>query len=659
MSAEYRSDIDGLRAIAVSAVVAYHAFPSAVSGGFIGVDIFFVISGYLITTIIARQMEDGRFRFADFFARRVRRLLPALCLVLAFCLLAGYQLLLPKEYVDLGKHIIYGAFFATNFALVTEVGYFDKAAEYKLLVHLWSLSVEEQFYILWPVILGTLMVFKASVIRIILVMGFLSFCLSIWFVIHHPQIAFFWPFGRFWELLAGALIALLPTGSQSVMQQKLGLSSPRHLANLCGFAGLFLLIAGIFVITPHTGFPGWWALLPVTGASLLIWGGQGSWVNSVVLSQRALVAIGLISYPLYLWHWPLLTFPTIVQGAAPAITVRLLAVAAAVLLSIMTYRYVEKPIRFGALKNHGSRTAKALVASLLVLSACGATLYMKKGLPERSSLAAYEQTVSALVRTPAVDSYCDRLLNGQDRLFDYCRAQPVAGAQEIVAVIGDSHAHAGYPGIAEAGSVFGYETQLYANSSCPPLVGAIWGRTDSEKAQCKAKIAQILSLVTANERIKKVVFLTRGTTYWDGTEPAQTASQATQPTMSYQAFSQGLIASIETLQAAGKQVIYVAENPELTKQASSCAPRPYHIGDRCAQNIEDVKDRQKAYLALMARLPEGVVRHTIGVFCPDGVCVAVDEAAQLLYADDDHLSVEGSRLQFDQIIKPALLSHKK
>src|SRR5262245_40012984 len=306
LSHGYRPDVDGLRAVAVLAVLAYHAFPSLAPGGFAGVDVFFVISGYLITGIILDDLERGRFTYRNFYWRRIRRIFPALILVLVACLALGWLVLLPDEYAQLGKHVAAGAGVVSNIALWREAGYFDSAAELKPLLHLWSLGVEEQYYLAWPLLL---LLFRRHMGWMIVALGAASFALNIWMVGTHPTAAFYLPFTRFWELLAGSYLAF------AVRKE-----NPSPYFSMVG-AGLIVL--GFILLEPQKAFPGWWALLPVLGAALLIRAGPQGWVNRRVLAHPAMVFVGLISYPLYLWHWPLLTYARIVHGGEPPVAARL------------------------------------------------------------------------------------------------------------------------------------------------------------------------------------------------------------------------------------------------------------------------------------------------------------------------------------------------
>jgi len=350
---QYRPDIDGLRAIAVLSVVGFHASSRLVPGGFVGVDVFFVISGYLISSVILKSLDKGSFSFADFYARRIRRIFPALILVLLAVWILGWLFLFPHEHMNIGKHIVGGAFFFSNVLLWKDSGYFASSAELKPLLHLWSLSIEEQFYAIWPltVVLAWKWRSGKSLPWVILFLAVCSFLLEILGTSISPVATFCLAPTRFWELLIGSALAYFSIFSKEPFDKVApGLSSyPQAgtiLRNAGATVGLLLLIGAVGGLDKESAFPGWWALLPTIGTLLLLLAGQRAWINRKLLGNRLLVSIGLISYPLYLWHWPLLSFARIVESGSPSRGIKLAVVLLSSLLAWLTYRYVEKPIRF-------------------------------------------------------------------------------------------------------------------------------------------------------------------------------------------------------------------------------------------------------------------------------------------------------------------------
>lgn len=362
---KYRPDIDGLRAMAVLSVVVFHAFPSIIPGGFIGVDVFFVISGFLISSIIFSNLEQNRFSIIEFYNRRIRRIFPALITVMLTSLVFGWFVLLADEYKQLGKHIVGGSGFVSNFILWTESGYFDNAAESKPMLHLWSLAIEEQFYIFWPLLLAFVSRCKWSFLRITAVIAVLSFLANIFLAGNNPSSAFYLPISRFWELMIGGVLAYITLHRQDLISQY---------KNIQSVIGLTLLIAGLCLINKKSEFPGWWALLPTVSTFLLISAGSSAWINKIILSNKLTVWFGLISYPLYLWHWPLLSFARIVEGN-PSKEIRAAIVLAAVFLAWATYKFIEKPLRFGSHK----RVSLGLLLALIITGLLGYSCIFSNG----------------------------------------------------------------------------------------------------------------------------------------------------------------------------------------------------------------------------------------------------------------------------------------
>lgn len=371
---DYRPDIDGLRAIAVLAVIGFHAFPDVVPGGFVGVDVFFVISGYLISGIILKSLDDRSFSIAEFYSRRIRRIFPALVVVLSACLAAGWPFLFADEYKHLGLHAAGGSVFISNFLLWREVGYFDVASTTKPLLHLWSLGIEEQFYLAWPLLLLALHRIGArSVPWAIAGIAFASFLVGATTVDSNPAAAFYSPVPRLWELLAGSALAARGEHIDRLFGER-----TRDMRSAAGLAAIFL---AIFFFDADYAFPGWWALVPVGGAFLVISAGPAQGANRTVLSRPLLIGIGLISFPLYLWHWPLISFAYIAEAGQPGVLLRILAVAASLLAAWLTYRFVEMPVRHST----HPRMPLRLAALVLTVGAAGFLVAHLDGIPSRES----------------------------------------------------------------------------------------------------------------------------------------------------------------------------------------------------------------------------------------------------------------------------------
>ena len=460
-SSGYRPDIDGLRALAVFAVFFFHAFPEVVRGGFIGVDVFFVISGFLISSIIFTQLENGSFSFWQFYSRRIRRIYPVLITVLVACLAFGALFLLSHglfsvyfmlngEYAQLGKHVAGGAGFISNILLWFESGYFDKTAEAKPLLHLWSLGIEEQFYIVWPLLLWLAWRKRFNFFAVSALFAVVSFGLNLYVYRIDPVADFFSPLTRFWELLAGAMLAwaFLHPGSSPFIW-KADSSGPvpvigllrkherlRHILSMTG--GLLLAVSVFFVRNTDTeGYPGAWALFPVLSAVLLIAAGKDGWFNKRILSRRILVWFGLISYPLYLWHWPLLSMARIVLRDEPPLWWRIAAFPASVLLAWLTTKLIENPLRFG---KYGNIKTVCLFAVMLCLGLTGFVIFKKDGF--RSTLPYMARTLENVLEkrgktNPAFYNGCHQ--DSYDK-YGECPHRTSHPSKPTIAIWGDSHA---------------------------------------------------------------------------------------------------------------------------------------------------------------------------------------------------------------------------
>lgn len=498
----YRPDIDGLRAVAVLFVMAYHAFPNWVKGGFIGVDVFFVISGYLISTIIFGSLEAGTFSFAEFYARRIRRIFPALLLVLGASYAFGWFALVADEYKQLGKHIAAGAGFVSNIVLWNEAGYFDHSADTKPLLHLWSLGIEEQFYIVWPLLLWLAWKQKFSLLIVTTLVAGASFYLNLTGVHEDAVAAFYFPHTRFWELLCGSLLAwvtLYNTGGLRSLTSQLDRwfacviyrhkpeSTGNGLRNVLSFFGLFLLAYGFWRINRDFSFPGLWAIIPAFGAALIISAGPAAWVNRILLSSRPAVWLGLISFPLYLWHWPLLSFARIVENETPTGSFRLAAILLSIVLAWLTYKFIEQPIRSGT---QPTNTTAALLALMLMVGSVGYFTYSKNGLGFRfpeivQELLQYQYDFGKHYRQGTCFLNFDQNFNE----FAKCDTKP-AHHEQAVLLWGDSHAAHLYPGYKAA---FGQHFNIMQRtaSGCPPILGL----EIPDKPHCKEINSKMLSVI--------------------------------------------------------------------------------------------------------------------------------------------------------------------
>jgi peptidoglycan/LPS O-acetylase OafA/YrhL len=474
-----------LRAIAVIAVVAFHAFPGALPGGFIGVDVFFVISGFLISTIVFSNLEQARFSVRDFYVRRIRRIFPALIVVLSACLAFGWYALLQDEFARLGKHVAGGAAFISNFVFLKESGYFDTAAVTKPLLHLWSLGIEEQFYLFWPLLVAYVWRRRFSFLTLTALVAVASFAANIYLANHKPITAFYSPQSRFWELMIGGILAYVTLHAPELN---------RGLQNTRSVVGCAILAAGFAYIDTGRAFPGWWALMPTLSGFLIISAGPTSWLNRVILSNRALVWLGLISYPLYLWHWPLLSFARIVSGAAPSLEWRAAAVMLAVILSWLTYRFIERPFRAA-----GNGGCKALLAGALMCVVCAFALF------------AYAEILQPRNKYPALQTLSrigdfEYLTNLNDENEKRSGEYIIKSANSAATLFfGDSHMAQYAPRIGEliASNPAGFNTAIFAIfGGCPPFPNVY--EADKMHAKCPEIREKALKAVQ-DDNIKAMV----------------------------------------------------------------------------------------------------------------------------------------------------------
>ncbi|WP_218510142.1 acyltransferase family protein [Variovorax sp. dw_308] len=636
---KYRPDIDGLRAIAVVSVLGFHAFPSVVRGGFIGVDIFFVISGFLISTIIFGSLGGEGFSYREFYERRVRRIFPALLPVLAATFAFGWYVLLSDEFQQLGKHMMASAGFVQNLVLWGEAGYFDTAAEAKPLLHLWSLAVEEQFYIFWPLLLGLVWRWKGArgMMFWMSVAAGLSFLLNVAGVHRHADATFYSPLSRVWELAAGALLA--HAGLSRLPGTRV------RGAGLRSLAGLVLIVLGLAMVQKGKAFPGWWALLPILGACLCISAGMGAWPNRMLLGSRPLVWIGLISYPLYLWHWPVLAFARIVEGGTPMLAVRIAAVAASVALAWLTYRFIEQPIR----KSKGTAAVRSLVVGMLVLATVGAIAWSRL-LPPRNSDPALQAIISVGTDWGYPGSMKEIVVNGQP-VFR------IGEGKGKVLLLGDSHVEQYGPRAIEiARTDPGRLQSLYfaTRGACPPIPNLV----EDRDPDCPERV-QTLMRFALSPQIDTVVLGGCWPCYFD-VGPQPPPADAPAPDRYYlreggvrhmlrggdgvdRSF-EALAASIRTLKAAGKKVFLVLNMPV----DGDFQPKALISGSRlgamvAARNLPTapVTPSQQAIhdrLQGVAEQNGAIVIDPMATLCtPQGQCTRADAAGVPIYKDLSHL----------------------
>ena len=559
----YRSDIDGLRALAVISVVIFHAFSWLIPGGYAGVDVFFVISGYLITTNILNGLNESTFTIQGFYQRRVRRIFPALVTMLALVYAFGWFVLLASEYRQLGKHIGSGASFISNIILWQESGYFDTSSAVKPLTHLWSLGIEEQFYIVWPLLLWAIFKLRLHILTSTVVLTVISFGFGLWSLNNDVVGAYYSPINRFWEMLIGAILAAVMLkrtyGEKATKWQQAG-----------SIGGLILIVFTMFSLDGQSSFPGWNALAPTIGAALMIGCGPQTSTARRILSLRPVVWIGLISFPLYLWHWPLLTFARIIASTTPSAGIRFGAVILAVLLSWATYRLIEKPLRFHP---RVKVVTGALVASMIVIGLVGYATYEKDGIDSRrvAQMNPNVKTGEEGGSNGWVQDSCGISDNQVANLFDSC----LEDSRETprFALIGDSKAQALIGGLIRTSTENGRWLFIGGNSESGVPVPLISDEPGFERFQKLARIA--VDTVAQNPNIDVVVLQGAVRAMFGIADETSFAMLPDSPY--YDIVTEGLRNSITMLTEAGKKVVLYIDNPPLPNP-EDCLQRKTTIG---------------------------------------------------------------------------------
>lgn len=639
----YRADIDGLRAIAVAGVIIFHAFPAVLPSGFIGVDVFFVLSGFLISSIIFGGLESGTFSIAHFYQRRVRRIFPALGVVLTAVLAAGWLLLFQDEYAQLARHAASGAGFIANFIFWHESGYFDTAASVKPLLHLWSLGVEEQFYLVFPVLLWLVSRRRAWMLAMVAAAAIASFAWNLHVAAHDPVADFYSPFTRFWELMIGALAAYAMRHVRWLRDGPAGVG-----AAALSVAGAMVLAAGFVFITSGEHFPGTKALLPTVGTALLILAGPAGFVNHRLLQRRALVWVGLISYPLYLWHLPLLVFARISLGVEASSAMKLALIGASVLLAWLTFRFVEGPLRFGA---RGTLKAVGLTAALAAVAVAGLRIDAADGLPARAFPAKYSSYTSTMISSARTPECTDKPYAYRLERDWYCRLGP-EGTPTLFAY-GDSHALNILPALEQYADARGVTILFISTSACPPLLGiqAMRGEVGVEVHNCRAMNTRIRETVLAMG-IKTVMLMGRWSAYTGNdivpNEFGFIAVDEQAPLdrdSSRRSFEHGLAETIRQYHADGVRVLLVEDDAQQRVRPRDALRRAGR--DDAAINALAVTraDHVASQQWVNGRLQNAGADGWFGVtdaLC-DEVCDLVRDG-RFLYFDDDHLSASGSAL---------------
>lgn len=624
----YRPDIDGLRAIAILPVVGFHAFPNWLKGGFVGVDIFFVISGFLISSIIFENLVFDNFSITKFYVRRIKRIFPALLLVLMISYLLGYFILFPDEFKQLGKHIVGGSIFISNLVLWRETGYFDNISETKPLLHLWSLGIEEQFYILWPLILWFTYKKNINFFVLALTILFISFSLNV----YHTQSSFYLPQSRIWELMIGSVLAYVVAFKQSMLRN----TKPKY-ASFFSVLGAVLIFLSIVFIDKDKNFPGWWALMPTLGGGLIILGGScHSWLNKTILTNKILRWFGWISFPLYLYHWPLLSFLYIYNGGTPPRAERLLAISLAIAMAWLTYQFIESPIRF---KKNSS--IMPLVICMFLVGFAGYLSFRFDGITKRFDPITTKKQYPENKKIN-FDGYDQHpifrdVIPLKDRdFFLYNASSP---EQADIAIIGDSHANRIYSGLKETSH---YKMLNIGRGTCPSFINVEVKTKTNALMDCQPLTNIYLNYVKNNKNIKLLIinaFFNQYNRDFILTKQGRVIT-----------LNDAIYETISFLADSNKIIIFVLDVPEIPRTTLKRNFPAWLFQEEYDHRIVDyfshIQKKEilnSTLILLQKKYPNIYVYDPTSLFCTKQYCGEIDTQNYLYLDDGNHLNNYGMK----------------
>ncbi|MDC0461705.1 acyltransferase, partial [Alphaproteobacteria bacterium] len=638
---KYRAEIDGLRALAVVPVILFHAGFEIFSGGFVGVDVFFVISGYLITTILIEDIENKRFSIVNFYERRARRILPALFFVMLVCIPFAWMWMLPSQMKDFSQSLVAVSLFASNILFWRESGYFDAAAEEKPLLHTWSLAVEEQYYVLFPIFLILAWRFgKNRVFWMVVVMAAISLLLSEWGWRNKATANFYLAPTRAWELFAGSIAAFIV--------QKQGVQKSNALA----LVGLAAIIFSIFFYDETTPFPSVYALVPVLGVVLLVLYADKETFAAKILSTKGFVGVGLISYSAYLWHQPLFAFARIrLLDNPPTMLMAGLSVMS-VFLAYLSWKFVETPFRKKS--NFGKKSVFILSMSgifcALILGIIG---HLQNGFEKR-----FDYSLIDLVGMESKKPNIKKLFGCQEKDATnldsiFC---VVNGRVENpkIAIFGDSHADVIAMSLQHSGESF----VVSSLGGCAPLINVDVVRGNLDRDVCRNLTLKQLDFVKSNRNIKEVLLVGRWSLYTSGdyqsdmkgyfltTPSKQDINQKT----SREVFSKELQKTIETYQENGLKVSVLLQVPQQLYNPIKAITKTYLTGNKENKMLLQTPLTEHQKLQSFNRSVIDSIRASeanlriINLderFCDDSICRMLNDKS-VLYRDNDHLSLTGA-----------------
>lgn len=595
-SLKYNPSLDGLRGIAIVLVLLFHIWPQTFNYGFLGVDLFFLLSGYLITQIIYIKLSKKIFSFKEFYRNRIRRIFPAVIVVLFFILTMGYLFLSSSELKDLGRHIQSSAFFYENFRLIGDVGYWDKAAELKPTLHFWSLSIEEQFYLLWPFIIYVIYKLRLDLFRSLVTL----FMLSLLFSLSLDIDRFYHFLARFWELILGGLLYSLSVKYNYSVSEK-----------------------------------------------------------NRMLSFYPLVFLGLISFPLYLWHYAIISYMYILGLNVHKYGFVIIVVS--IILAFLTYRYIEIYAR----RQKSYLFAFFLFITMITIGLFGNYIYNKNGFPHRSFLSENNKFQKQFIRESDTNKNGKELVAkiiGYIPKNDYIKATTNDINKSFLVIVGDSHAHTSYPGFAKLAHEYDLETLLVANSSCPPYINSPMGKNTKELKECKEKIDSIYKILDSKLKIKKVILATRANCYiYDigygvvdgGNKPYRyhykEFFKSKENYNQKKLFFQNLSNTFSYFSRKQYEFYFLMEDPELGFSPKNCVNRPFGLFVKdCKLSLKKYLQRAELYrdniYSIAKKYDKIHILDPKNLYCDNHYCYAIRDN-KMLYCDNNHHSIDGSIMQ--------------
>lgn len=643
----YRSEIDGLRALAVVPVILFHAGFETFGGGYVGVDVFFVISGYLITTILLNDLDEDRFSLKRFYERRARRILPALFLVMLVCIPFAYMWLLPQDLKDFAQSLIAVTGFVSNFLFLSESGYFDTQTELKPLLHTWSLAVEEQYYLFFPLLL--MFCWKWGKERLILILSLIavaSLLLAHFLVFKKPEAAFYILPTRFWELLVGSLAAFYLKYYRPLRRNQL-------IDQLGSLLGLALILYAVFAYSKLTPFPSFYALVPVIGTGLIILFANNGTLVFQLLGNRFLVGIGLLSYSAYLWHQPIFAFAKYRNIIEPS-PIMMGALCAIVLpLSYLSWRFVEQPFRTkGAFNRKQIFTFAGTVSVFFIaLGIIGDSAKGFKNRPQIANLKIEVGSIKTAICHNRGRRTVEQLKNG-----DICT---LGEGPVHTALIGDSHASALSTDLGKAINLQGEALWVMSSGWCAPLADFHLNRYAKD---CAERQRLAIENVIQNDTIKNVILYAEWSIYTEGYRDNEDPSLVTFKDKESdsldnnpEVFALAYKHTVQLLKQAGKNVIVVGPTPEFpvhiikTLKKTALFEQSFH---NPALNIATYEKRHQDSIAILSNEDVTFIPAK-PEFCNETVCLGLTKDGQPLFTDTNHLSEFGARRLVEKI-QPAL-----